>query len=354
LKRTFILVFSLFCAYVPTEVTAEEVSGLYSGQVSVADQTEQSRKSGVRDALAQVLVKLTGNSNIMQVPGIQEAVSNTDNYVAGVGYKSLPAEQGEPAKTSLQVSFSRQAIDYLIRWAQLPLLPSDRPKLLIWIVRDDPQSGRKFVSDQTLPEFTQQFEGLMQDRGMPYRLPDFDLEDQLSLSVNEAWGLQEKAIEAASQRYQADGWVLLRFFTTATGEARGAWMYQVGDQRGFNDVRAETAGLFVPLAVNGLVDSLSAQFTYIPQTDTSELVVQINRVDSFSDYQAVLSQLQKLELVQSLNVFAVKGDKLFLTLDIEGGVDLLESALARSGRLENQTSQAARFSGNLEFDWIAK
>ena len=41
-------------------------------------------------------------------------------------------------------------------------------------------------------------------------------------------------------------------------------------------------------------------------------------------------------------------------VDIDGGVDLLISALERSGRLTNQTSQAKRFSGNLEFDWIAK
>jgi hypothetical protein len=354
LKRTLILVFALFWTSVPAEVIAEEVSGLYSGQISVADQTEKSRKSGVRDALAQVLVKLTGNSSIMQVPDIQEAVSNTENYVAGVGYKSLPAEPGELPKTELQVNFSRQAIDHLIRWARLPILPSDRPKLLIWMVSDDPESGRQFVTEQTLPEFTQQFNSLMLQRGMPYRLPAFDLEDQLSLSVNEAWGLQSKAIEAASQRYAADGWALVRFFTTATGEARGAWMYQVAGERGFNDVRAENTELFASLAVNDLVDSLSGQFTYIPQTNADELIVHVNQVDSYGDYQAVISQLQKLELVQSLNVFAVNGDKLSLTLNIEGSVDLLESALVRSGRLESQTSQAARSSGNLEFNWIAK
>lgn len=350
MKRTLILVFALFCM----PLTAEEVSGLYNGQVFVADQSEQSRQSGVRDALAQVLVKLTGNSSVMSMPGIAEAVSNTDNYVASVGYKSFPGEPGELPRTALQVSFSRQAIDHLVRWAKLPILPSDRPKLLIWIVRDDPQSGRQFIDPQTLPQFTQLFDSLMQDRGMPYRLPDYDLQDQLALSVNEAWGLQEKTIEAASQRYNAEGWVLLRFFTTATGEARGAWMYRIADARGFDDVRAENSEQFVPLAVNGLVDSFSPLFTYIPQTDISQLVVQVNQVDSYKDYQSVISQLQKLELVQSLELFAIKGETLFLNLNIEGGVDRFESALMRSGRLLNQTSQAARFSGNLEFDWIAK
>ena len=351
MKRTLILFFALFC----TSLMAEPVSGLYNGRVLVADQTAQSRSKGVDQALEQVLIKLTGNSKIMQLPGIQQAVSNNNNFIASVGYTKLPLGRSEELPGfALQVSFSAQAIDQLVRRAQLPILPAGRPTLVFWVVRDDAETGRQFVSEQVFPDFTQSFQQIMHDRAAPYQLPALDLEDQLSLSVNEAWSMREETIEVASQRYAADGWAVLRFFTTTSGQVRGSWIYRLGDQRGFNDVRDETTGLFVPLAVNGLVDSLSAQFTYIPQTDTSELVVQINRVDSFSDYQAVLSQLQKLELVQSLNVFAVKGDKLFLTLDIEGGVDLLESALARSGRLENQTSQAARFSGNLEFDWIAK
>jgi hypothetical protein len=43
-----------------------------------------------------------------------------------------------------------------------------------------------------------------------------------------------------------------------------------------------------------------------------------------------------------------------VTVDIDGGVDLLISALERGGRLANQTSEMARFSGNLEFDWMVQ
>jgi hypothetical protein len=41
-------------------------------------------------------------------------------------------------------------------------------------------------------------------------------------------------------------------------------------------------------------------------------------------------------------------------VDIDGGVDLLISALERSGSLVNQNSEMARFSGNLEFDWMVE
>jgi len=358
LKRTLILFFALFC----TPVMAEQVSGLYNGRVLVADQTEQSRSKGVNQALEQVLIKLTGNSKIMQLPGIQKAVSNTNNFIASVGYTKLPARSPadlseEPANQpgfSLQVSFSAQAIDQLIRWAQLPILPAGRPKLVFWIVRDDAETGRQFVTEQQFPDFTQRFEQIMQDRALPYQLPELDLEDQLSLSVNEAWSMRNETIEVASQRYAADGWVLLRFFTTTSGQVRGSWTYKLGDQRGFDDVRAENTEVFVGLAVNELVDRISAQLTYVPQVDTSKLLVQINQVDSFADYQAVLTQLQSLKLVRSSNVSAVEGSRLFVTVDIDGGVDLLISALERSGRLVNQTSEMARFSGNLEFDWMVE
>ena len=352
MKRTLILFFALFC----TSVMAEQVSGLYNGRVLVADQSEQSRSKGVNQALEQVLIKLTGNSKIMQLPGIQKAVSNTNNFIASVGYTKLPAGSleelaGQPG-FSLQVSFSAEAIDQLIRWAQLPILPAGRPKLVFWIVRDDAETGRQFVTEQQFPDFTQSFQQIMQDRAVPYQLPALDLEDQLSLSVNEAWSMREQTIEVASQRYAADGWVLLRFFTTTSGQVRGSWIYKLGDQRGFDDVRAEDAETFVGLAVNELVDSISTQLTYVPQVDTSKLVVQINQVDSFADYQAVVAQVQGLKLVRSSHVSAVEGDRLFVTVDIDGGVDLLISALERSGSLVNQTSEMARFSGNLEFDWM--
>ena len=356
MKRTLILFFALFC----TSAIAEPVSGLYNGRVLVADQTAQSRSKGVDQALEQVLIKLTGNSKIMQLPGIQKAVTNTNNFVASVGYTKLPADidtdqsdQQSPG-FALQVSFSTQAIDQLIRWGQLPILPAGRPKLVFWIVRDDAETGRQFLQEQIFPDFTKTFQQIMYERALPYQLPELDLEDQLSLSVNEVWSMREDTIEVASQRYAADGWAVLRFFTTTSGQVRGSWIYKLGDRRGFNDVRAENTEVFVGLALNELMDNVSAQLTYIPQTDTSKLVLQINQVDSFADYQSVLAQLQSLKLVRSSNVFAVEGDRLFVTVAIDGGVDLLISALERSGSLLNQTSEMARFSGNLEFDWMVE
>ena len=341
---------------------AEEVAGLYSGLVPVADQTAESREAGVVDALAQVMIKLTGNSKIMQSLRIQPFLTNPNAYVAAVGFRSLPAEDSSAdIQTRLEVSFARQAIDQLIRQAQLPILPSNRPKFLVWIIRDDALEGRGFIGEHSNQQGSLQaqsvlrsFDQAMKARGMPYMLPSFDLEDQLSLSVNEAWSLRADLIDPASQRYQADGWIALRFYTTSTGEVRGAWLYKGADSRQLNDFRSAAGEEFMAAAVDDLIDNLATTFTYVPQINTNELLVRINNVGSFSQYQLVLAQLKKLQVVDSLDLYAVEGDQLTLAVGVEGGAELLHSALVRSGKFASQTAVDALLTGRLEFNWINK
>ena len=355
MKRIFALILACFSLH----SLAEEVSGLYSGLVPVVDQSSESQQQGVREALNQVLVKLTGNSNIVNSSNVIPFLTNPNAFVAGVGFRSLPASDStvEP-ETGLEVSFSRKGIDQLIRQAKLPVLPSNRPKLLVWILRDHPSEGRGFINEYTeaksSPSILESFDRAMKERGMPYMLPAFDLEDQLSLSVNEAWSLRGNLIDAASERYEADGWIALRFYTTSSGEVRGAWLYQASGRRQLQDFRSSYGEPFMTSAVNELVDSLAESFTYVPQISTNELMVQINGVASFKDYESVLALFKKLELVESLDVHGVEADQLTLAVDAEGGAELLHSALVRSGKLQSQTDQDALFIGQLQFNWIRK
>lgn len=355
LKRIFALIVVVFSL----NSFAEEVSGLYRGLVPVIDQSVESRQLGVREALNQVLVKLTGNSNVIQSPSVQSFLTNPNAFVAGVGFRNLPqSDFNVEPEIGLEVSFSRQEVDRLIRQAQLPVLPSNRPMLLVWIIRDDAIEGRGFIDEytaaQTSPSTLALFDQAMNARGMPYKLPAFDLEDQLSLSVNEAWSLRADLIATASERYKTDGWVALRFYTTSSGEVRGAWLYEVSGRRQLKDFRAGYAQPFMAAAVDGLVDSIAESFTYIPQINTDELIVHINGVGSFADYQAVLAQFKKLELVDSLDVHGVEGKQLTLAVDVEGGAELLHSALVRSGKLQSQTGQEALYAGQLQFNWISE
>ena len=115
----------------------------------------------------------------------------------------------------LDVSFDQKLVDRLIRQAQLPILPSNRPRLLVWVITDDINYGRRFINepvsqqgllDDYAPQLMSALDDAMQDRGIPYLLPIYDLEDQISLPVNQAWSLNTDLIASAhSAIKQMDG-----------------------------------------------------------------------------------------------------------------------------------------------------
>lgn len=362
MKRVVLLIIS--CLWLPA--VAEDVPNLYQGVVPVDDRSNASRQQGISNALAQVLVKLTGDSRVLQREGVDTVLGRASDFIAAIGYKNLPPAGDSPdVRTGLQVNFSPQAIDRLIRRSQLTILPSNRPKMLLWIVRDDVQTGRQFVSSENALDDLPGFMEILDQRGMPWMLPQFDLQDQLALSVDDLWSLNAATIEEASRRYPADGWIALRYFTTSTGMVRGAWLYQVAGQRELNDVRAEDFEQFSALAGNQLSDHIARHFFYTPETDTSEIAIQIDGVNNYRSYRIILEQLKKLELVHQLQVRRVDGNSLTLAVEVEGDIALLQSALIRSGGLISKGREAfgvvseAVVPGTtpgyqLIFDWIGE
>jgi len=363
LRRLLVLVLFFISPY----CAAEEVNDLYSALVPITDQGSSAREQGVLDALQNVLIKLTGNSQTFQSARLAPFISDANGYVDALSFEDLPlslSPKDNPLDSlsfGLRVKFSRSAIDLLIRQAQLPVLPSNRPTFLVWIVRDDPVVGRGFIGEDLVSEnatnsvdaaFLERFDRAMQSRGIPYILPTFDLEDQLALPVEQAWNLVADDLVSASQRYQVDGWIALRFYRTSTGEVRGSWLYQAGGRRRLNDFRSEGDDMFLATTVDNIVDRLTRSFSYIPRADTNELLLEIYNIDSYSTYQSVLKQLKKLEVIDSVDLFSARGNQITMSVGAEGGLELLSNALVRSGRFSDRNVGIETENQQLTFDWI--
>ena len=348
---------------------AEEVENLYVSLVPVADQSAESKQRGMSDALKNVLVKLTGDGEVLQLSRLAGLFDNASIYIDALSFQdlsitdNLASENSAIPKIGLRVSFSRSAIDELIRNNQLPVLPSNRPKLLVWIVSDDVKTGREFlgqdssnldVGSKVGADVLAEFSEIMAERGIPYMLPTFDLEDQLALPIDSAWNLNAEKIQVASQRYNADGWLVLRFYRNSVGEVRGAWVYQAAGRRQLGDFNTERDEPFVALAVNNILNGLTRSFSYIPRGDTNSLLVEITGINSYSDYQRVNEQFKKLEIVSSFDLFSTRESQITLSVAAEGGAALLHKALVRSGYFRSREVNLPKDSGYLVFDWTAK
>jgi hypothetical protein len=373
LKRIILSLFTClsFASY------GQALSDLYQATVPVPDRTQASIEAGIEKAFAKVMVRLTGHSDVMQSPQLGPFLTDPRALMNAVGFSDLPQVNGFGANgIGLDVSFDQQIVDKLLRQAQLPILPSNRPRLLVWVITDDIQFGRRFINESLAqpllsvddqlgqldelvqndyaPHLIQALDDAMKDRGIPYLLPIFDLEDQLSLSLNQAWSLNADLMAAATRRYQADGWFALRLYTTSMGEIRGAWVYQHSGKRQLNDFRGPEMGPAIESAVEDILDGLLQAFTYVPQLGTDQLLVQIDGIASLSQYRSVLEFFSQLQLVDSVQLFAIESEQLVLAIQVEGRADRLHSDLLRSGKLQSKISQDQRSIGRMTYRWVAQ
>ena len=345
----------------------EEVNDLYVSLVPIPDQTLASRHQGITDALKNVLVKLTGNSTVVQLAAVQPSLNNATLYVDAISFEALTNnlsgyDNPEGLNLGLRVNFSHSAIDNLIRRSKLPVLPSNRPKLIFWIVRDDVEAGRRLLGGDAKgvsfaaadEKLMKDLSSVMKDRGIPFILPSLDLEDQLTLSEEEAWNLASEKIEIASERYGADAWVAMRFYRSSNGKIRGSWKYWANNKSYFDDFGMESDVSFIPPVINELIDGLASSFSYVPQQTKNFLVVKIFDVQSLDNYKNINEELARLELVNSIDLVSINRDEIHFAISSEGNSDLLHDALIRSGRFEKRTADLSYNDSSLSFDWITQ
>jgi hypothetical protein len=91
-------------------------TSLYTGQVPVNSQADGERAEALKSALAQVVVKLSGDSTVLTRPGVAKAVAGAERYVQQYQYTQDTTDAGQPpSRLTLVAQFDHDAVDQLMR-----------------------------------------------------------------------------------------------------------------------------------------------------------------------------------------------------------------------------------------------
>ncbi len=318
-------------------VSAELVADLYETVVPVSDQGAGERLRAMRIGLGKVLVKVTGDSQVLSNINTTEDFSNAERYVTEYGYISYQnpglTQSSSSPSIGMSLSFDEASINRLLRQNQLQIWPSDRPGLLVWLVIDDPVNGKSFVSSETMPKSVEALKVLMGDRGAPLISPLLDLQDRQTLSPESAWNFNSAALAAATKRYNTESWLALRFYRSSTGQWRGARLLNLNGDDNLRSIEADSLSGLMRKVVPEVIDSLASRYAYIPKSVNEELLVQIENINDYKTFNQVTTYLASLEVVHRLTVDYVDADRVGLRLFVEGEVPLLLDALGRDQRM---------------------
>jgi hypothetical protein len=325
------LIFAIVLAFLPLLARAETVNDLYRTVVPVADQSKAEQLRAMRIGLGKVLVKVTGDSQAIT----NVAFSNPERYVTEFGYvgdRDPQAPEAAASGTGMSLSYAASAIDRLLRQYQLQVWPSDRPALLVWMVVDG-AGGKSFVTQENMPAAVSSLKLLMEDRGAPLILPLLDLQDIRNVSENDIWNLNFSKLALAAERYKTNVWLAIRFYQSSSGQWRAARLLNLNGEDDLQNVVANTLPALINKIIPEAVDSLARHYAYVPKMDTEEVMLHLENINDYKNFNQAVGYLESLEVVRRLTVSEVDDHRLLLRLFAEGEVNLLLDTLRRDKRM---------------------
>jgi len=315
---------------------ALEMTSLYSVEVPFDPQDPDS-KNTYRTALNQVLIRVTGTTAAAESTQLAELFPNPGRYVST--YRKGP-------DNSVIVSLDGAAIETVLRQSGAMVWGSERPLTLMWLAVDWGQGEREIVAAddaQRLPGASRSIDRnrllreRVQDvadlRGVPVVFPLLDTEDLQNLSFSDIWGGFDDRLLEASSRYAATSVLVGRIRPQDLQAQRWTWY--------LNDERQDWTGEPEEI-VNLMADALAFRFALRGDEPLDVFRLTISGIDSVVAYGEVQRLVENLAAIDKHVVKIVDGDRITYEVQVQGGVERLQRALAQSRLLEPvETNDAA-------------
>jgi len=326
-------------------VTAGEVSGLYEAEVPVKGQGDTERKRALNIALEEVLIKVSGNRNVISMDILKPVLSRPMGLVQQFRYRDLPSLEdqqpsqqhntevvADPFTQVLLVSFDAQAVNLALNNAGLPVWGRARPSTLVWLAIED-GNERYLLGGDSHPDVQELIKQEAQRRGIPVLIPLMDLEDQANLRFTDVWGNFQDVVIEASDRYQAEAILVGRLYRQSDDLWQARWsLYlkdgNLNDVSQFWDISADRSSDVIASGINGSADILSAKFSkIISEVESGAIMMLVSDINTLEDYARTMKYLNSLDPVTRLQVEEVSSSTVMFMLGIRSDHTELEQAI---------------------------
>ncbi|GGB89609.1 hypothetical protein GCM10011352_14520 [Marinobacterium zhoushanense] len=322
----------LFLLFAGGAASAAQVTGLYSASVD-ADTPVERR---VENALAQVLVKVSGHRDIMQRPETQTLLDNASLL-----------QQAQADERS--IGFDPVGLKNLMSSLGLPVLPDDRPELLVWLAQDNGEVAELVESGG---DIYGEIYLAMQQRGVPLRQPLLDLTDQLALTAQDLLSGDPSVLQQASARYQPDAILVgvrkgAALSWTLWWDGRQIREQSATEPPALHQVAHALADQV--LGIRDLEQESSVQGTLVPEPvgafQPDGITLEIEGVATSAAYLDLTGWIRRQPGVLQLYTAGQNGQRLTLIVQFEGGSGALGQLLAQNPQLMYETEGRYRWIG---------
>ncbi|MEC7468307.1 MAG: DUF2066 domain-containing protein, partial [Pseudomonadota bacterium] len=191
---------------------ASSTININTGKVAVDDRNSRTQRAATREALSQLLVKLTGQGDISGYQALQAIRDDANRYLRAYRYTE------ENGQLYFVAEFDRKQLESVLIRERLPIWGDRRPDALLWLAVENEQGERRIIDDGQTNDYTITARLQADVRGVPLTLPLMDLDDALRINAYDVWGLFPRQLNQAAARYNVDFVLGARVYRNRTRE----------------------------------------------------------------------------------------------------------------------------------------
>jgi hypothetical protein len=304
-------------------VRAVQVPGLYEAEVPVTGQSAAERAAASRTALADVLVKVSGNADVTQLPQLEPLLNQAEQWVQRYQYRAAPpadapATEATSPSQLLWESFDRRTINQRLYDAGVSVWGVNRPATLLWLAVED-GGNRYLVGGDNRPDVQAEVSAQARRRGLPLNVPLLDLQDQGALAAADVWGDFADVIFKASERYQPDAILVGRVYAVAADQWQSHWtLYHRGSVNTWESGRGSQDDA-VAAGIAGAASQFAKRYALELTPGAGNTVwMSVENITSLADYARVTHYLQTLDPVADVQVARVEGSEVGFRIMVRG------------------------------------
>lgn len=312
-------------------VNADIVQHLYEIEMPVEAQGREERAAVVREALKEILVRISGRIEATALAEDETLVPRPTRLIQQFRYQKFksdevipdnPIDGAKPYTQKLWLRFTEKEVSNILRTQGFPVWGKTRPATLAWLVVDD-QKQRILIGNNTPHISRIHLEQESLRKGLPLRLPLLDLADQSKLQVTDVWGNFEDTILAASSRYQTEAILVGRIYLSFAKTWNTRWtLYSAGQRHDWEISNSESLRTAVKEGLTKTGEVLSERFAQVDTLiESGETLLQVKNISDLKTYNKVIEYLKSLSIVTKVQAHQVNTD------------DVIFSLTSRSGRL---------------------
>ncbi|HEX6998888.1 MAG TPA: DUF2066 domain-containing protein [Gammaproteobacteria bacterium] len=307
---------------------AATFTDLYRITVDPVEGAADPRLENIRAAMGRLLTRVTGSRDARFDPDLAPLIEEADDFVN---------QYGQDRQGRIRVDFNASRLAQALMALNRPVWGPERPLTLLWVAFDNGLGERALLGagDPAGAGVSPEMAALMkstreeltlvaEERGLPIAFPLLDVQDLAAIGFPDVWGGFEEPVRAASARYAPDAILIGRVRASDFGPEVQWLLLGVGERR-------LLAGSTIREGLDWAADLYASQYAVLGEGGTTRITVL--DVTSFSDYGRVMSYLESLSVLQSVDVEALEGDVLSLRVAARGDASVLERVLGLGGVL---------------------